>query len=132
MECRYRPSLQPMLAVWWAFLALCFVDGKANADVVEDFHDARTLRGVIGYAGGGYDISGRVLAEQLGRYLPGKPLVVAENMPGAGSFLAAKYLHDVAPSEGTTFGCVPQTLPLATERLPAAGIAAEWAVAHQI
>ena len=85
----------------------------AAADAVEDFYKGRTLRIVIGYAaGGGYDLYGRVFAEHFGKYLPGHPTIVPQNMPGAGSFLAARYLHDVAPRDGTTFGCVSQTLPL--------------------
>lgn len=84
-----------------------------GADPIADFYKGKTLRIVIGYAaGGGYDLYGRVFAEHFGKYLPGKPTVIAQNMPGAGSFVAAKYLHDVAPKDGTTFGCVSQTLPL--------------------
>ena len=84
-----------------------------SPDPVEAFYKGKTLRIVIGYAaGGGYDIYGRVFAEQFGKYLPGKPNIVAQNMPGAGSFVAAKFLYDVAPKDGTAFGCVSQTLPL--------------------
>jgi len=84
-----------------------------GADPIADFYKGKTLRIVIGYAaGGGYDLYGRVFAEQFGKYLPGKPTVIAQNMPGAGSFVAARYLHDVAPKDGTAFGCVSQTLPL--------------------
>jgi len=91
----------------------CAHANVADADPVADFYRGRTLRIVVGYAaGGGYDIYARVFAEQIGKYLPGKPTVLAQNMPGAGSFVAAKYLHDVAPRDGTTFGCVSQTLPL--------------------
>ena len=83
------------------------------ADPIEDFYKGKTLRIYIGYAaGGGYDIYGRVFAEQFGRFLPGNPQIVPQNMPGAGSFVAAKYLYNVAPKDGTSFGMVSQTLPL--------------------
>jgi tripartite-type tricarboxylate transporter receptor subunit TctC len=85
----------------------------AAADPVEEFYKGKTLRIVIGYAaGGGYDLYGRVFAEHFGRFVPGRPTIVPQNMPGAGSFVAAKFIHDVAPKDGTVFGCVSQTLPL--------------------
>lgn len=93
-------------------LALAF-GAAAQGDPVESFYKGKTLRIVIGYAaGGGYDLYGRVFAEQFGKHLPGKPTIVAQNMPGAGSFVAAKFIYDVAPKDGTVFGCVSQTLPL--------------------
>ena len=97
------------------FLATACVLGTlhAVADPVEDFYKGKTLRVFIGYsAGGGYDIYGRVFAEYFGRFMPGNPTVIAQNMPGAGSFVAAKYLYNVAPKDGTSFGMVSQTLPL--------------------
>src|SRR5262249_33214433 len=61
---------------------------------------------------GGYDIYGRLVAEFLPRHLPGNPTIIAQNMPGAGSFTAAKYMYDVAPKDGTEFGSLAQTLAL--------------------
>ena len=87
--------------------------GTAKADPIADFYKGKTLRIVIGYAaGGGYDIYGRVFAEHFGRFLPGNPTVIAQNMPGAGSFVAAKHLYNVAQKDGTAFAMVSQTLPL--------------------
>ena len=85
----------------------------ARAEPIEDFYRGKTLRMLIGYGpGGGYDIYGRLVAEFLPRYLPGKPTIIAQNMPGAGSFSAASYIHDVAPKDGTVFGSLAQTLAL--------------------
>jgi tripartite-type tricarboxylate transporter receptor subunit TctC len=84
-----------------------------KADPVADFYRGKTLRMLIGYGpGGGYDIYGRLVAEFLPRHLPGNPTIVAQNMPGAGSFVAAKYMYDVAPKDGTVFGSLAQTLAL--------------------
>lgn len=78
-----------------------------------DFYRGKTLRMLIGYGpGGGYDIYGRLVAEFLPRHLPGNPTIVTQNMPGAGSFVAAKYIYDVAPKDGTVFGSLAQTLAL--------------------
>jgi tripartite-type tricarboxylate transporter receptor subunit TctC len=85
----------------------------AHAQPVADFYRGKTLRMLIGYGpGGGYDIYGRLVAEFLPRHLPGNPAIIAQNMPGAGSFVAAKYIHDVAPKDGTVFGSLAQTLAL--------------------
>jgi tripartite-type tricarboxylate transporter receptor subunit TctC len=84
-------------------------------DPIEDFYKGKTLRVIIGYGpGGGYDLYGRLFADNIGRFLPGRPTVIAQNMAGAGSFVAAKYLYNVAPHDGTTFGSLAQTLPLDT------------------
>src|SRR6187551_2248891 len=84
-----------------------------QAEPIEEFYRGKTLRMLIGYGpGGGYDIYGRLVAELLPRHLPGKPTIIAQNMPGAGSFVAAKYIYDVAPKDGTVFGSLAQTLAL--------------------
>ena len=70
---------------------------------------------VIGYgAGGGYDLYGRIAAEFLGKHIPGNPIIVPQNMPGAGSFKAAQYLYAAAPKDGTYLGSVSQTLAIDT------------------
>src|SRR5262249_10169596 len=75
---------------------------SVNAEPVADFYRGKTLRMLIGYGpGGGYDIYGRLVVEFLPRHLPGAPTIIAQNMPGAGSFVAAKYIYDVAPKDGT-------------------------------
>jgi len=85
----------------------------SDADPIADFYRGKTLRMLIGYGpGGGYDIYGRLVAEFLPRHLPGHPTIIPQNMPGAGSFVAAKYIYDVAPKDGTVLGSLAQTLAL--------------------
>jgi tripartite-type tricarboxylate transporter receptor subunit TctC len=85
----------------------------ARAQSVADFYRGKTLRMLVGYGpGGGYDLYARLVAEFLPRHLPGNPSILAQNMPGAGSFVAAKYMSDVAPKDGTVFGSLSQTLAL--------------------
>ena len=89
--------------VLFATTALCGAVFAQNA--VEEFYRGRQINLIIGYGpGGGYDMVGRLLARHLGRYLPGHPTIVAQNMPGAGSLRAVNYLYSVAPRDGTTFG----------------------------
>ncbi len=86
---------------------------QANADPIADFYHGKSLRMLIGYGpGGGYDLYGRLVAEFLPRHIPGNPTIVPQNMPGGGSFVAAKYMAEVAPKDGTVFGSLAQTLAL--------------------
>lgn len=79
----------------------------AAQDAVEDFYRGRTISLLIGFgAGGGYDIYARVLAQHLGRHIPGNPSVVPQNMPGAGSIVAGNHLFNIAPKDGTVIGTV--------------------------
>ena len=85
----------------------------AHADAIEDFYKGRTMRMLIGYGpGGGYDIYGRLVAQFLPKHLPGSPSIVVQNMPGGGSFVAAKYMSEAAPKDGTVLGSLAQTLAL--------------------
>lgn len=69
----------------------------------------------IGYsAGGGYDVYGRLVARHIGRHLPGKPNVVVNNMPGAGSMRLANWLYNVAPKDGTVMGTVARGIAFDT------------------
>src|SRR6516164_10028636 len=96
-----------------AVIAAATLASSSHADPIADFYRGKTLRMLIGYGpGGGYDIYGRLVAEFLPRHLPGTPTMVTQNMPGAGSFVAAKYMYDVAPQDGTVFGSLAQTLAL--------------------
>jgi len=76
----------------------------------------KTVTLTIGYGpGSGNDVYGRLVARHLGRHLPGQPTVVAQNMPGAGSFKAANWLYAAAPKDGSVIGYISQTA--ATEEL---------------
>jgi tripartite-type tricarboxylate transporter receptor subunit TctC len=92
---------------------LLSLSSAASADPLADFYAGKTLQMLVGYGpGGGYDIYGRLVAEFLPKYLPGHPAIVTENMPGAGSFAAAKYIAQVAPRDGTVLASLAQTFPL--------------------
>jgi tripartite-type tricarboxylate transporter receptor subunit TctC len=79
--------------------------GSAAAAPAADFYKGRTVYVIIGYsAGGGYDLYARVLAQHLGKHIPGNPTVIPQNMPGAGSVKAAAYVFSVAPKDGTVIG----------------------------
>jgi tripartite-type tricarboxylate transporter receptor subunit TctC len=98
------------------------VSSPAAADPVADFYKGRTVSLVIGSGeGGGYDISGRLAAEFLGKYIPGHPTVVPQNMPGAAGIRAAEYMFRAAAQDGTVLS-VPQPTVLINKFLDAGAL----------
>jgi len=89
-----------------AALALAAILCPARAqDPVEAFYQGRQINLVVGYGpGGGYDLTARLLSRHMGRFIPGHPSVVVQNMPGAGSLRAANWLFGAAPKDGGTVG----------------------------
>ena len=78
-----------------------------EADAVAAFYRGRTVTVIVGSSpGGGYDLYGRLIARFLGRHIPGNPNVVVQNMPGAASNVAAAYVYNVAPKDGTAIGAI--------------------------
>ena len=52
------------------------------AAVGEDFYRGKVVRIVVGFsAGGGFDTYARTLSRSMGKYIPGHPTVIVENMP---------------------------------------------------
>ena len=69
----------------------------------QDFYKDKTVRFIVGQAaGGGYDTYGRTVARYIGKYIPGGPATVVDNMTGAGSLVAANYLFNNAKPDGLT------------------------------
>jgi tripartite-type tricarboxylate transporter receptor subunit TctC len=71
----------------------------------ENFYKGKTIRLIVGLApGGGFDAYSRVIARHIGKYIPGNPTTVVDNMPGAASLLAANYVYRAAKPDGLTIG----------------------------
>jgi len=88
-----------------AVLLLLPLAGSAVADDVSDFYRGKTITITVGYPpASGYTFYGQILARYLGEHVPGRPNVIVQNMPGAGSVKAAGYLYSVAPKDGTAIG----------------------------
>jgi tripartite-type tricarboxylate transporter receptor subunit TctC len=85
---------------------LCATQAAAQNPVAEFFKGKQISIVVGSSAGGGYDTYARLLARHLGKHIPGNPVIVPSNMPGAGSNIAAAYVYNVAPKDGTVIGAV--------------------------
>src|SRR5436853_6806185 len=97
-ECRFGGARLIGIAA-----SVVMVSSSAGAQSVENFYRGKTINFVIGYpTAGAPDIYARLVVRHLGKHIPGKPALIARNMPGAGSLLAANHLFNVAPRDGTT------------------------------
>jgi tripartite-type tricarboxylate transporter receptor subunit TctC len=79
--------------------------GFAEINAQEPTFDGKIVRIVVGFsAGGGFDAYARAIARHLGKHIPGKPTVIVDNMPGAGSLIAANFTYNQAKPDGLTIG----------------------------
>jgi len=96
-----------------ACLAAPFATTARAEGAVAEFYRGKQITLLVGYGpGGGYDITARLVARYIGKYIPGHPDIVVQNMPGAGSMRAANYTYVNAPKDGTTFALIARDTPL--------------------
>jgi tripartite-type tricarboxylate transporter receptor subunit TctC len=89
-------------------ILLCF----CNAALADDFYKGKTITIVVGFGpGGGYDLTARLLARHMGRFIPGSPNMVVTNMPGASGIKSVNYLYSIAPRDGTVLGTFHSASP---------------------
>jgi tripartite-type tricarboxylate transporter receptor subunit TctC len=82
---------------------LLFNDGRAFAQA--NFYEGKTIRMIVGFtAGGGYDAYTRAIGRHMSKHIPGNPVMIVENMPGAGSMISANYAYKAARPDGLTIG----------------------------
>src|SRR6266702_932028 len=100
--------------LWLAVLAVATALLPSNAlaaDAVADFYRGKTISVLIGVnVGGGYDFEARLLARFMRAHIPGNPVLVPQNMIGAGGIKMANFLSSIAPQDGTAIGMFPNTL----------------------
>src|SRR5688572_8369929 len=95
-----------MLALLTALACLTGSTLGAMAQSEPDFK-GKTIRLIIGTStGGGVDLYARLVAQFLGKHLPGEPTIVPQNMPGASSVVAANFLYNMAKPDGLTLGAL--------------------------
>ena len=69
----------------------------------EPFYKGKSIRIIVGLStGGGYDRAARLVARYMGKYIPGNPDILVQNMPGASSVTASNYVWGVAKPDGLT------------------------------
>ncbi|MGZ8444125.1 MAG: Bug family tripartite tricarboxylate transporter substrate binding protein [Candidatus Binatia bacterium] len=93
--------MQPRLALFTLLLALLTPEDLP----AQEFYRGKVIRVIVGgSAGGGFDIYTRAMARHMGKHIPGNPSLIVENMTGAGTLIAAKYVHGSAKPDGLSIG----------------------------
>ena len=98
---------QVIFSLLWGFLI------ATSAAAQSPFFQGKTITIIVGYqTGDGYDIWARLLAAHMGKHIPGNPGIIAQNMPGAGSMIAANHIYNVAKADGLSMGAIGPSLYL--------------------
>jgi tripartite-type tricarboxylate transporter receptor subunit TctC len=93
----------------WILLALFVWISAANAQT--PFYQGKTVTFIVGFPAGSYDdLWPRQIAQYLPKYIPGNPQVIVQNMPGAGSMIAANHISNIAKPDGLTLAGVQPAL----------------------
>jgi tripartite-type tricarboxylate transporter receptor subunit TctC len=98
---------------WLIAMLLTAGATPCRAETVAEFYARTPIRMLISAdPGGSYDTNGRLVARHLGRHLPGNPTIVVEQMVAASGRVAASYLYNAAPKDGSVIAVVQQSIPL--------------------
>src|SRR3990170_8167383 len=95
-----------------AYLACLFLLAVTyTVDAQTSFYQGKTVRIVVGnLAGDTHDLFARAYARSMGKYLPGNPEIIVQNMPGAGTMIAANHVYNIAKPDGLTLGSLSPAL----------------------
>ena len=89
------------------FTTLLLAAGTQIASAQTPFYAGKTITIIAGTkAGDVYDTYARLFAQHMPKYIPGNPNIIVQNMPGAGSMIAANHLYSVAAPDGLTIGAI--------------------------
>jgi tripartite-type tricarboxylate transporter receptor subunit TctC len=93
--------------------AALFAATTAHADDPAAFYRGKTIEfAIAGAPAGGYDVAARTLANHMSRHIPGNPVIIVRNMPGAAGLIVTNYLYNVAKRDGTAIGMPTSNVPL--------------------
>jgi tripartite-type tricarboxylate transporter receptor subunit TctC len=96
----------------------CIVAGAlallaASPAHAQSFYEGKTITIVTSTGvGGTYDVTARLISRHMPRFIPGKPLMKVQNMPGGGNVLATNFMHTIAPKDGTTIASIHNSMPV--------------------
>lgn len=100
-----------------SLMVLCLISGFILCDHVRaaaPYYEGKTINIIVGFSpGGGYDRLSRILAKHLPKYIPGKPTVLVQNVPGAGSMIAANQIYNLTKPDGLNIGIFNRGMPFA-------------------
>jgi tripartite-type tricarboxylate transporter receptor subunit TctC len=97
-----------MKILFW-LLPLVLWSSPAAAQI--HFYQGKTITVISGAsAGSAYDLYARLMAQFMGKHIPGNPNFVVQNMPGAGSIIGANYIYGIAKADGLVIGAIQPSI----------------------
>ena len=97
-----------MKVILWLLLFLIWT---SSARAQSPFYAGKTITVVAGVsAGSAYDLYARLMAQYMGKHIPGNPTFVVQNMTGAGSIIGANYLYNISKPDGLTIGAIQPSI----------------------
>ena len=106
-----HPDISCAWIATFCAVSIFSVAQAAEAQSVADFYKGKTVTILVGSSpGGGYDTHARMVGRHIGRFIPGNPNTLVQNMPGGEGFTQVNHLYNIAPKDGTTFGILQKLL----------------------
>jgi len=109
-------GLIPKGKICYMLMCFClfFLFFASNELYGAPYYEGKSISIIVGYGpGGGYDRMARLIARHLPKYIPGKPTVIVQNMPGADSMIAANHVYNISKPDGLTIGAFERGMPFA-------------------
>jgi tripartite-type tricarboxylate transporter receptor subunit TctC len=101
------------LSLLFIFLVFCVSISPKELQAAP-YYEGKVIKLVVAFPpGGGYDRMARILVKYLPKYIPGKPIIIIENMPGASGMIGANYIYSIAKPDGLTIGSINRVTPSA-------------------
>jgi len=92
-------------------LILTLILWTAKAEAQSSFYQGKTITVIAAAsAGSAYDLYARLMAQFMGKHIPGNPNFIVQNMTGAGSIIGANYLYNVSKPDGLTIGAIQPSI----------------------
>jgi tripartite-type tricarboxylate transporter receptor subunit TctC len=103
-----------MIQRWFLFVLILLFNMQAAGPVnaqPEPFFKGKQITIVVGFTAGGIiDLWARLFSQHLGKYIPGNPSFIVQNVAGGGSMIAANQLYNLAKPDGLTLGMISSGL----------------------
>jgi tripartite-type tricarboxylate transporter receptor subunit TctC len=89
------------IAVWLVVITTQGLHAQSS------FYQGKTIRIIVGYLpGDNHDLWARAYGRFMGKHILGNPDFVVQNMPGAGSMIAANHVYNLTKPDGLTLGAI--------------------------
>jgi len=111
-DLRQRPRHVFLFMLFWSLSLALSLSSSLHAQT--PFYQGKAIRVIVGYQpGDNHDLWARMYTRILGKHIPGNPDFVVQNMPGAGSMIAANHVYNLSKPDGLTLGSIGGALFMA-------------------